>query len=90
MNKEELKDYISRRLLKKYAKQYKSDPVWAWNKIREAVQGATVAEKKEIINALSNTSIVRNLMSTEADNEAETMMQDDSLDLNELTRVLEG
>ena len=38
MNKKELKANIANKLQKKYAGQYRDDPVWAWEQIKEAVR----------------------------------------------------
>lgn len=88
MNREVLKNYIKNILLKRYARQYKDDSAWAWGKIKAEVPGASPAEKLEIIRAIESTSLVRRIISAEAEAEAAGMVVDDSLDLNELTRLL--
>lgn len=88
MNKEQLKSHIANKLQKKYAGQYRDDPVWAWEQIKEAVKTATPSEKVEIIKRLSNVSIIQRSLNTLADTEADQMLMNDSLDLNELTRIL--
>ena len=88
MTKEQLKNYIKMRLLRRYARRYKDDLQWAWQLIKDAVSAASAAEKLEIIKALENVSIVRKAINKAADDEADTMLQDDSLDLAELVRIL--
>lgn len=89
IDKEKLKQLIANRLLKVYAKQYKDDEAWAWQQVRNAVTDSTAAEKREIIVSLENTSIVRRAINTAAQAEAEMIVADDVLTLEELARILE-
>jgi len=88
MTREEIKDYIKPRLLRKYQRQYKSDPAWAWQLIRDAVQNSTAGDKVEIMRAVENVSIIVKAVDAAAEAEADTMLSDDSLNLTELARIL--
>lgn len=91
LDKEKITRYIANRLLKSYARRYKDDPVWAWGQVTSAVSSATTAEKKEIIALLENASIVRRAINNAARAEADQIVSDDVLTLEEFARiVIEG
>jgi len=87
--REEIQKTIAAKLKRRYARQYKSDAAWAWDSVREWLKTATPAQKKEILRAIEGVSMVTGGIQALADTEAQGMLANDSLDLNELSRILE-
>ena len=80
---------IQNRLAKRYARQFKEDDAWAWQQVKNAVKDSTAAEKREIIAAFENTSIIRKFIDETARAEAESMLADGTLSADELSKILE-
>lgn len=88
MTEEQLKTYIVERLKRRYSKRFKEDDEWAWGLVKEAVKGLNAGQRIEIINTLRNTSVIKAKLQALATDEAAIMMENKSLDLAELSRIL--
>lgn len=84
-----LRQKIINRLDKLYARRYQEDPAWAWTNIKAAVAATTKEGKREIIGAMENTMIVRDFIKAAATDEADSILSDDMLSLEELAKILE-
>ena len=85
--KDDIKRKATEKLLTKYVNKYLSDPVWAWQEVRDAAQSANQAGKEEIAKALVRTDVIKSHLRSLAEQEADALLADDSLDLNELNRI---
>lgn len=87
MIKEQIKQKAAEKLQQKYVMRFSNDPIWAWDEIRKAAQSASIDGKKEMIKALANTKTVRLHLRSLAVAEAESLLADNSLNLDELNRI---
>lgn len=85
--KEKLTRKVANQLFSKYVNQYRTSAAWAWRELRDAAQGADIAEIKQLTDATLNTQIIKDHLRGLARAEAEAMLEDDSLDLVELNRT---
>lgn len=85
--KDDIKKRAVEKLAPKYIKKYLEEPAWAWQQVRDAVQGMNSEGKKEITEELINTRVIRAYLRRLAEQEADALLQDNSLDLNELNRI---
>ena len=88
MMKEKLKQAIVMKLLPKYGSKFNSDVAWAWAQVRAAGQAANTEGRQEIIRALSDTKVIRSHLRDLAESEADGFLADNSLNLDELERIL--
>ena len=85
--KEELTRKVTNRLFTKYVRQYQTSAPWAWGVLRDAAEGASIAEIKQLTDATLNTQIIKDHLRELANEEAQAKLSDDSLDLVELDRI---
>lgn len=85
--KEQIKKRAIERLLPKYTQKYLSDPAWAWQEVRDAAQNTNAEGREEITKELVRTRVIKAHLRSLAEAEADALLADDSLDLNELNRV---
>lgn len=86
--RDRIKQAIVRKLLPKYGAKFNSEIPWAWSQVRAAGQAATDEGKAEIIRALVGTKVIRDHLSNLAKAEADNFLADNSLNLDELERIL--
>lgn len=85
--KEQIRQKAAERLQQKYVQRFSNDPVWAWGEIKAAAQSTSADGKKELIRALANTKTIRLHLMSLAVSEADSLLADDSLNLDELNRI---
>ena len=85
--RERIKADIVEKLLPKYVARLQDDSAWAWEVVKDAAQAGGERGRDEIVHALSHTDVIKDQLRVLAEAEADTLLTDDSLNLNELNRV---
>lgn len=86
--REEIKAAISKRLLVTLGAKMRTDVVFGWTQVKAAVQGAEDEDKAQIIKLLLSTDLLKSHLDSLAGAEADDMLENDSLDLTELAKIL--
>lgn len=85
--KEQIKQTAVDRLFSKYVNQYRCSPAWAFGQLKEVVKTTDILKIKEITDATADTKLVRAHLRGLAEAEADELLADDALNLNELKRI---
>lgn len=85
---EEIKKAVSQRLRVKVLADVRGDTAYGWTQVKAAVQDATEDDKAQIINLMLKTPLFQARLKALADAEADAMLADGSLNLTELSKVL--
>ncbi len=85
--REQILAAITTKLLPKYGARFRNDVAWGIAQARDALQMATADQRQEMLRALAQTTAIRNYLRHLAEQEAESLLANDSLDLDELKRI---
>ncbi len=85
--KDDMLSKIAARLMQKYVQRYIDDPAWAWQQARDAVQTTDAEGREEITKDLMDTKVIKDYLKGLAVAEAQALLADDTLNLDELNRV---
>ena len=85
--KDQIRDKAVDKIFAKLVNQYRTSPAWAWRELREAAKTIDIEEIKQITDATANIKLIREHLRELAETEADQLLADDALDLNELNRI---